>query len=79
MMFEVQGKTEKYVKLLKDGDGVKFLGKYSMDSIIRLGRLRLLEFEIETVHKYWSLNRNFSKKIDFPVLWHSKLEINQVF
>ena len=46
MVFEVQGKTEKYVKLLKDGDGVKFLGKYSMDSIIRLGRLRLLELVV---------------------------------
>ena len=46
MVFEVQGKTEKYVKLLKDGDGVKFLGKYSMDSTIRLGRLRLLELVV---------------------------------
>ena len=27
MVFEVQGKTEKYVKLMKDGDGVEFLGK----------------------------------------------------
>ena len=26
--FEVLGKTEKYVKLLKDGEGVEFLGKY---------------------------------------------------
>ena len=27
MVFEVQGKTDKYVKLVKDGEGVEFLGK----------------------------------------------------
>ena len=28
MIFEVQGKTDKYVRLEKDGKGIKFLGKY---------------------------------------------------
>ena len=62
MVFEVQGKTEKYVKLLKDGDGVKFLGKYSMDSIIRLGRLRLLECQMKTflITKKYTVN-NYSR------------------
>ena len=80
MVFEVQGKTEKYVKLLKDGDGVKFLGKFSMDSIIRLGHFRLLEFVIETVHT-GRLIETFKKidRLDFPVLSNSKLEINQFF
>ena len=27
MIFEVQGKTDDYVRLAKDGDGIKFLGK----------------------------------------------------
>lgn len=28
MVFEVQGKTDNYVKLVKDGQGVEFLCKY---------------------------------------------------
>ena len=28
MIFEVQGKTDNYVQLEKDGKGIKFLGKY---------------------------------------------------
>ena len=27
MIFEVQGKTDNYVRLEKDGTGIKFLGK----------------------------------------------------
>ena len=52
-----------------------YIGRmYSIVSIIRLGRLGLLEFEIEIV-----LVVQIETFLDFHVLRLSKLEINQVF
>ena len=60
MVFEVLGKTEKYVKLLKDGEGVEFLGKYIFNTFfsmfmnskclmyVLIASRNLVEYEIQT-------------------------------
>ena len=50
MVFEFQGKTEKYVRLRKDGDGVKFLGTRN-----------LVEYDIQLEKLYVRSRNNISQ------------------
>ena len=57
MKFKVQGKTEKYVKLMKDGNGIEFLGiykflfytkRYEIDQFNFTANRFLVEYEVQT-------------------------------
>ena len=52
MMFEFQGKTENYVRLKKDGDGVKFLGTRN-----------LVEYDIQLEKLYVRSKNNISQAV----------------
>ena len=52
MVFEFQGKTENYVRLKKDGDGVKFLGSRN-----------LVEYDIQLEKLYVRSKNNISQAV----------------
>ena len=49
MVFEVLGKTERYVKLLKDGEGVEFLGKYIFNTFFHVHEVKVCNSSFDSI------------------------------
>ena len=62
MVFEVQGKTEQYVRLEQDGKGIEFLG----------GR-QLVEYDIQMETMEITSNNNISRAI-YKIVFRRKME-----
>ena len=45
LVFEVQGKTENYVRLKKDGHGIKFLGNnFYLDYLYLINEITIIDY-----------------------------------
>ena len=69
MIFEIQGKTDNYVRFVKDGEGIEFRSKDSWKvgfgdrytSLIILANKKLVEYEIQMVALYTKSKQNISR------------------
>ena len=69
MIFEIQGKTDNYVRFVKDGEGIEFRSKDSWKvgfwdqytSFIILANKKLVEYEIQMVALYTKSKQNISR------------------
>ena len=85
MIFEVQGKTENYIKLERDYEGIEFLGKkqlqcsvlsiFSLDIHLKPGGRELVEYEIQLEHLEMKAVNNISRAY-IKIVFARKIEFH---